>query len=158
MDKMIEVIMTNTKVLKILLGFGSILSPMSCVFMTASAVKCFYGMFRSLKDFLVATNTLIFNYFFIEIFYPNRIKIIPGGKGIGMQKTIDSFGAPFSKEILRGVAIITRSRLVMGCLYPTLVVIIHNMAIDTGIRIIEKIGISFGVVKSEGPYTNWYAN
>ena len=88
----------------------------------------------------------------IPIGHLDRLMKIASGKCIGMKQAIDSFAFQFGKSRSRiGVAIVALCVCVVGRIDPGVIVLLHDVAIRTGQRIVAEIGSAFGVVKSKCP-------
>lgn len=81
----------------------------------------------------------------IQFCNANRFGEIIEREGYAVVPTIDPFDEIFGREGVRRMAVITGSHSLMGTAIPAVVYIPHNMAVNTGRRIIGKIGTPFGI-------------
>ena len=69
-----------------------------------------------------------------------------------MQQSIDGFAFKFGKRGCGiGVAIVALSMRVVGRIDPGVIVLLHDVTIGAGQRIVAEVGSAFGVVKSKRP-------
>lgn len=84
----------------------------------------------------------------------NGIVIILEGKCHGMEKSVVTLRHPLSDEIMRQVAIVTRSNVVMTAFLPSVEVILHHMAVNTRIRVIAEVAGTLAIAECECPQTS----
>ena len=77
----------------------------------------------------------------------NRLVEILQGKAFGMPEAIFHFGKVLGDQRMRGMTIITGCDGVMAGLLPPIILIAHNVAIDTSFGIIGKIRGTLSVIK-----------
>lgn len=100
-----------------------------------------------LHDVFVAVAASVFHDLSRKLRDLDRFMEVAGRKIIRMPKSISSFGVPFAKEVVRSVAVVTPDSLSMARVYPTVILLIHNMAIDTGRGVVGQIGPSLCINK-----------
>ena len=67
------------------------------------------------------------------------------GEGKRVEETVGGLDGVLAGEIVRRMAVIAHGDGVMTALYPSGVVILHDMAVCAGFRIIGEVGVSPGV-------------
>src|SRR4051794_16050742 len=70
-----------------------------------------------------------------------------GGEGERVEESVCCLDRVLAREIVWGVAIVAHGHGVMATLDPTVVVVLHDVAVGTGCGIVGEVGISPGVNK-----------
>lgn len=100
-----------------------------------------------LHDVFVAVAAGVFHDLSRKLRNLDRFMEVAGRKIIGMPKSISSFGVPFAEKVVGGVTVITTNSLSMARMHPPVILLIHNMAVGTGRRIVGQIGPSLCIKK-----------
>ena len=74
---------------------------------------------------------------------------VAGGKGNAVIKTVDAFDHPFVWEAVGGVTVVTGCNGLVARMAPALILVAHNMAVDTRSRVVGQIREAFGIAKGK---------
>ena len=85
----------------------------------------------------------------VERFYLYGLGKVIKSKCKPMVKTVSPFCGVLGNESVGGVTIITAGDSFMAGVVPTIVIIPHYVAVNAGLGIIAKIGISLAIYKGE---------
>ena len=69
----------------------------------------------------------------------DRVGIISDGEVEGVPESVFGLGLVFAKKIVRRVAIIARGDAAMARVDPAVILILHDVTIDAGLRIVGEI-------------------
>ncbi len=70
-----------------------------------------------------------------------------------MKQSVVGFRDPFADEVVREVAIIADRDVLMTALHPRIMVVLHHVAVDAGLRIVAQVTRTFAVTEGEGADT-----
>lgn len=87
----------------------------------------------------------------------NRFMKITCGKRPGMVETIECLGEVFINQRVRGVAIIAGGDVLMAGLHPAVILLIHDMTIGAGGRIVSQVRGALCVNKCVAADSSGYA-
>lgn len=93
-----------------------------------------------LNDFAVTITACALGHLTVPWSDLNVVGEEPGGKSIGMMHAIHRFYPVFSKKIMGSMAVITDGNSLVTGFNPTVVVLLHHMAIGACFRIIVHVG------------------
>jgi hypothetical protein len=85
-------------------------------------------------------------------FNVDRFMEVLGGEGPGMPKPVAGLGHIFPHPVGRGVAIIARGHMTVAGFVPSIILGLHDVAVDTGLGIVGKVRVPPSVKKGESPY------
>lgn len=86
--------------------------------------------------------------------YLNRIVEPSQGECDRVKETIVGFGYPFVNGVRGQMTVVANRGRMMGAFLPGIQVILHHMAIGTGLRIIAQVAPPFSITKGERANTN----
>src|SRR3954469_4584208 len=81
----------------------------------------------------------------------NGLMEIAGGKSIGMPEAMVGFGPVFSDHVVRGVAVVAGRHGAMAGFDPRIVVVLHDMAVRAGLRVVGEIRTTTRIDKGVTP-------
>ncbi len=68
-----------------------------------------------------------------------RLREVAGGKGIGVEEIVYHLGCVLAYKIVRRVAVVAHRYVSVARLDPPVVLLIHNVAVLAGERVISKV-------------------
>lgn len=77
---------------------------------------------------------------------------IAGGKAERVPESVHRLGGIFANQIMRGVAIVTGRHAAMTAVDPTVILLLHDVAVDAGLGIIGQIRRALRINESVGPH------
>lgn len=83
-----------------------------------------------------------------------RLREIPGGKGIRVEESVYHLGRVLPYKIVGRMAVVAHRYVSVARLDPAVVLLIHNVAVLAGERIIGKIRCAACVDKCESAYAD----
>ena len=98
-------------------------------------------------EFPVAVQTIGIEHGGIDRPYVNRLVKILQGECSRMVISVARLCHPFPDEILLQMTLIACGKGVVAGLVPTVKLVLHDMAVDAGVRIAGEIGKSFGIIE-----------
>lgn len=79
--------------------------------------------------------------------YLNIVRKSSGGKSEGVKEPIRGLDGVLADEIVGRMTVVALGNRVVTALHPCGVVVLHDMAVRAGFRIVGEIGIALGVNK-----------
>src|SRR5690606_24592537 len=116
--------------------------------MAEQAVRRFVtiGVVHLGRDRLVAIKTTALSHIAIEGRDLNRLGEIPEGKGGAMAEAVQTFDGVFGDHVtVWCVTVVARSHRLMAAVVPTVILVAHDVAVDTGRGVIREIRCSLGI-------------
>jgi hypothetical protein len=113
-------------------------------------VICYIGGFHRrnwMDQALVARATGLFGYSPVPLSDLYRLVKPAGRKIVRMPKSVPRLCSVFADKVGRRMAIIAGRDRSVTCSYPTVILVIHYVAISTGHRVIAHIRVTFAVPK-----------
>ncbi len=83
----------------------------------------------------------------------NRLVKIPGREGVRMEVAVHCLGHVFHREVVGGVAVVTRGDLPVAGLQPAVILLVHHVAVGARLRVVREIRTPARVDESEGSNT-----
>lgn len=77
----------------------------------------------------------------------NRVRIFSGGEVKRMKETVSRLHRVFADQVVRRVTVIARRRGMMAGLEPSVVLVVHHMAVGACAGIVEEVGVALGINK-----------
>jgi len=96
----------------------------------------------------MAPAAIVFRDLPVPLFNADRLFKISGREIKRMPESVDRLGLILSCEVMRGVAVIATRGGVMSGFDPPAVLVVHNMAVGAGLRVVAQIRISLRVNES----------
>ncbi len=93
--------------------------------------------------------TRVLGYFSVTRLDPQRIWVVVKGKCQRVKEAIVGLGNPLSDRIMRKMAVVTDSDIVMARLLPGVVGLLHHVTVDTALGIVAEITGPFAVPERE---------
>lgn len=97
----------------------------------------------------VAVNTRTLRHFLVSWFNLNRFVVVVQCESDGMEETVVRLCDPFANKVMGKMAIITDSDVVMRAILPTVIMLLHDVAIRARLRIIAQVAGPLPVSKSK---------
>lgn len=79
----------------------------------------------------------------------DRLVEIFEGKGQGVKEAIVRLGHPLSDEIVWQMAVVAPRHMVVTGILPGVVMLLHDVAVDTGLRIVAQVAGALTVAEGE---------
>lgn len=83
-----------------------------------------------------------------------RLREVAGSKGIRVEEAVYHLGCVLAYKIVGRVAVVAHCDISVAGLHPAVVLLIHNVAVLAGKRVIGKVRCATGVDKGKGAYSN----
>lgn len=122
------------------------------ILMTGEAVGRFLGrgqMVNRGDKFAVAIETVLNGHTAIQLCDLDGFVEIASGKSDTMVPTVYPFDDVLGREGVRGVAIVAGGNIFMAPMPPRIILVVHNVAVDTGERVVGEVGATFGIDKGK---------
>jgi hypothetical protein len=116
---------------------------------TGQRAQLFWKRIQRMNYIAVAFTARVFRNLTVKITYLYWLMKVARGKCQRMVVSIDCLNQVFVKESFGRVAIIAGRNIFMAGLYPTVVMIIHDMAVSAGHGIIKHVRSTVRVNESE---------
>lgn len=100
-------------------------------------------------DLLVAVQTRLLSYFQIACLDPDGIREFARGKGEGVPKAIVGLHPVFSQEVVGSVTVITGGDGTVTGLNPSVIVVVHDVAVGTCFWIVGQVRSPFCVYEGK---------
>ncbi|QDS94159.1 hypothetical protein FF011L_29370 [Roseimaritima multifibrata] len=79
----------------------------------------------------------------------NRVLIVAQGECQRVEKSVVRFSHPFANEVVGQMAVVANRDMMMTALLPRIHVVLHDMAIHTGLWVVAQIAGSVAISESE---------
>ena len=104
--------------------------------------------FDRFHDFLMTFATRLFSYIAATLSDVDVVWIPTCCEVIGMPETVSRFGCIFRYEPGRCMAVVAYGNSAMTRLQPAVELVLHDVAVNTGISVVAHVGVSTRVDKS----------
>ncbi len=83
-----------------------------------------------------------------------RLVKLLGGEFQRVPEAVFAFAQVLQQEAVRDMAVVAGCPVVMRRLHPSVVLFVHDVALDTRLRVVRQIGVPLGIVESVQPQTD----
>jgi hypothetical protein len=97
------------------------------------------GSFDGFHNVRMATTTRIFCDLAIPLIDPDVFREITRGEPKGMPEAVQSLGGILANHIVRRMTIIARGHTAMTAVDPTVILLLHDVAVDTSLGITRHV-------------------
>lgn len=97
------------------------------------------GCFDGFHNFSVATATGVFGDLAIPLIDPDVFREIARGEPKRVPEAVQSLGGILADQIVRRVTVIARGHAAMTAVDPTVILLLHDVAVDASFRIIRHV-------------------
>ena len=116
-------------------------------------VGIYFNREQGMRQFRVASKATVLRDNFVARFDLNGFVVALESKGERMEEPIVRLCDPLSDGVVGKVTVVANGHMVMAAVLPSVVIILHNMAIHAGFRRIAEIAGPFAIAKGEGTYS-----
>lgn len=122
------------------------------ILMTGEAVGRFLGrgqMVDGSDKFAVAIETIFHGHTPIQLGDLDGFVEIASGESHTVIPAVDSFDNVLGGKGVGGVAIVAGGDIFVAPMSPRIILVVHDVAVDTGKRVVGEVGATFGIDKGK---------
>lgn len=106
---------------------------------------------------LMAVQTCILRHLPVARLDLNWLVIVIQGEGERVKKSVVSLGHPLANGVVRKMTIVTNRHSGVAAVLPGIVVVLHDVAVRTGLWIVAQVAGSFCITKGEDTQAGQHA-
>jgi len=129
-------------------AYGPVTVETGCFFIVLSGIQ------HTVDQTVMAADAVVLQNRRVSFLDANRLLEVLESESLGVVVAVFGLGDPLIQTALGQVAVDTTGHRVMTRLLPGVELGLHDVAVDTGLRILAEVGQAFGVVKGEGSCPN----